>query len=117
MLSTKSRLLTRLAGAKNRVSMRFCRTVAARRRNERTQQQADEEVGLLFLIGGKGQRENVFRRLERSFQQAGEGDFRNADLIGGDGKAAFHDVEDPLCGAAVARGLCRMPCGTRYDFR
>ena len=111
MISTKSRLLTRFPGAKKRISMDF----SARRRDfgadDGTQEERDEDFGLVGLVefGGEGEVEEFARGMEGVAEEVGERGDGDGFFVAGDGQATLGDVEDAVGGAAVVFGLWQMP--------
>ncbi len=103
MLSTKSRLLTRLPGAKKRISIVFSGVKPGHfRADERAEQQRDETFRRLRLRGGERQAQQVARRIEGEAQHFCEDRLGHADLVVGNRQAAFGDVKNALGRAAVA---------------
>ena len=113
MLSTKSRLLTRLPGAKNRISMFFSGFEARNlRADDRAQQQRNEHPRFLWLTGGERQGQQVFGRGKCLAQKTGEDVFGYGLLVAGDGQATLGDMEGALGRAAVAGLGCAIRhCG------
>ena len=103
--STKSRLLTRLPGAKKRISMVFCgsRSVAGQTIG-RSSSETNSRTGSL-LIGREGQRQQIWRRPERRRQQCGKSLLGNRQLVGRNRQAPFDNVKNSLRGAPVALGI------------
>ncbi len=78
------------------------RVAARRRTDQRPQQQRDEAAGLVRLIGGEGQGQQIGRRVERRAPQRREGLLGHRRFVRRNGKAALGDVKQSLRGAPVA---------------
>ena len=104
MLSTKSRLLTRLPGAKKRISIVFAGSRAGRGANQRPQQQRHEDRARSRsgrAVNGKAQ--HVGRRTQARRPAAPRRQPSGTAILScGTGKPAFGDVKDALRRAAVA---------------
>ena len=102
MLSTKSRLLTRLPGAMKRISMVFAGSLPGGRTNQRPQQQRDEAARRLLPVRRERQRQQILGRLQGRGPQCRERLLGHRRLVGRNRKPALGDVKQPLRGAPVA---------------
>ncbi len=112
MASTKSRLPQDEAGGREEARFHGARGAGfGRRADDGAEEQGDEEARLFGLVGGEGQGEQVGGRIKGSLEEFCEGDFGDGNLVGGNGQAAFDDVEDAFGGAAVAFGVVKDALG------
>ena len=105
MLSTKSRLLTRLPGARNRISMDFAGSLPAA---GQTRGRSSSDTKQRTCSSWSDVKGSVIRSdgwTERRGPQRRERTLRNGDLVGGNRKPAFGDVKQTLRGALVALGI------------
>ncbi len=101
--SIKSRLLTRLPGAKKRISIDFSSMKAGHgRTNHRPDQERNETFRLRRLAGGKRQPQQLRRRLQGRVEQAGKHWFGHGNLVIGYRQTAFGHMKNALGGAAVS---------------
>ena len=68
-------------------------------------EEGEHRPGLLGLVGGEGQFEELGRRVEGRLQEARENDLGHRLLVRGNGQAALGDVEDAFGGALVVRRI------------
>ena len=79
-----------------------------------TDQQGNEQLGLLLLIGGERQCQDIRRRRQRRTEQSGErSESEPGTLSAGIGNPPSAIWKTPLVVRRSLCGLCRMPCGTR----
>jgi hypothetical protein len=117
MLSTKSRLLTRLPGAINRISMVFSGSRPAAGQTSGTQQQRDEAARGILLIGGERQRQQIGRGIERRAPQRSESLFGHGSFVGWNRKPALRDVKQtlrsPLVASRIVQHALRQTIGVQ----
>ena len=103
MLSTKSRLLTRLPGTKKRTSMLFCgvKPGTSGQTTGRSSSETKHSAGCAW-VAVNGRRINERGGFNARLSILPKTGFRHADLVVGNGQAAFGHVKNALGRAAVA---------------
>ena len=107
--STKSRLLTRLPGAKNRTSIDFCGQTPGTSGQTIGRNSSDTNVRTGVFSRTKRQRQRFDRRLHRAAKQLRKDMFRHRFLVTRDRQSTLGHMERPLRRSPIAPRIVQNP--------